>query len=102
MGWYFGTLAAKATLIAATGALYPNIFMANSVSELNEAISAARAGKFPMLLASIAATLLFCVIMAAFPAARYASRVSHTVAMSGQSVKDQTPQEKKSQKLQFS
>ena len=60
--------------------------MANSVSELNEAISAASTVKFPMLLASIAVTLLFA-LMAAFPAARYASRVSPTVAMSGQSVK---------------
>ena len=60
--------------------------MANSVSELNEAISVASTVKFPMLLASIAVTLLFA-LMAAFPAARYASRVSPTVAMSGQSVK---------------
>ena len=86
IGLVLGTLAAKATLIAATGALNPDIFMANSVSELNEAISAASTVKFPMLLASIAVTLLFA-LMAAFPAARYASRVSPTVAMSGQSVK---------------
>lgn len=86
IGLVLGTLAAKATLIAATGALNPDIFMANSVSELNEAISVASTVKFPMLLASIAVTLLFA-LMAAFPAARYASRVSPTVAMSGQSVK---------------
>ena len=86
IGLVLGTLAAKATLIAATGALNPDIFMANSVSELNEAISVASTVKFPMLLASIAVTLLFA-LMAAFPAARYASRVSPTVAMSGQTVK---------------
>lgn len=39
-----------------------------------------------MLLVSIAVTLLFA-LLAAFPAARYAARVSPTVAMSGQSVK---------------
>ena len=60
IGLVLGTLAAKATLIAATGALNPDIFMANSVSELNEAISAASTVKFPMLLASIAVTLFIC------------------------------------------
>ena len=99
IGLVLGTLAAKATLIAATGALNPDIFMANSVSELNEAISAASTVKFPMLLASIAVTLLFA-LMAAFPAARYASRVSPTVAMSGQSVKINAA-EKKSQIYNF-
>ena len=77
IGLVLGTLAAKATLIAATGALNPDIFMANSVSELNEAISVASTVKFPMLLASIAVTLLFA-LMAAFPAARYASCVAAT------------------------
>ena len=48
IGLVLGTLAAKATLIAATGALNPDIFMANSVSELNEAISAASTVKFPI------------------------------------------------------
>lgn len=42
--------------------------------------------KFPMLLISVAVTLLFA-LLASFPAARYASRVSPTVAMSGHSVK---------------
>ena len=86
IGLVLGTLAAKATLIAATGALNPDIFMAISVSEFIVAISVASTVKFPMFLASIAVTLLFA-LMAAFPAARYASRVSPTVAMSGQTVK---------------
>lgn len=42
--------------------------------------------KLPMLFASVAVTLIFAML-AAFPAARYASRVSPTVAMSGQTVK---------------
>ena len=60
--------------------------MANSVSELNSAINTASTVKLPMLFASIAVTLLFAML-AAFPAARYASHVSPTVAMSGQTVK---------------
>lgn len=86
VGLLIGTLSAKGALIAATGVLNPEIFMANSTSELNDAISAASSVKLPMLLASVAVTLIFA-ILAAFPAARYASRVSPTVAMSGQSVK---------------
>ena len=60
--------------------------MTNSVSELNSAINTASTVKLPMLFASIAVTLLFA-LLAAFPAARYASHVSPTVAMSGQAVK---------------
>ena len=86
VGLLIGTLSAKGALIAATGVLNPEIFMANSTSELNDAISAASSVKLPMLLASVAVTLIFA-ILAAFPAARYASRVSPTVAMSGQTVK---------------
>ena len=73
-------------LIAATGLLNPDLFMANSTSELNSAINTASTVKLPMLFASIAVILLFA-LLAAFPAARYASHVSPTVAMSGQTVK---------------
>lgn len=86
VGLLFGTLSAKGVLIAATGVLNPDLFMANSTSQLNSAINAASMVKLPILLASIAVTLLFA-LLAAFPAARYASHVSPTVAMSGQAVK---------------
>lgn len=76
----------KGVLIAATGLLNPDLFMANSTSELNSAINTASTVKLPMLFASIAVILLFA-LLAAFPAARYASHVSPTVAMSGQTVK---------------
>ncbi len=79
-------LSAKGVLIAATGLLNPDLFMANSTSELNSAINTASTVKLPMLFASIAVILLFA-LLAAFPAARYASHVSPTVAMSGQTVK---------------
>ena len=86
VGLLLGVLSAKGVLIAATGALNPDIFMANSAQELNSAISSAAEVKSVMLLASIAVTLAFAML-AAFPAARYAARVSPTVAMSGQAVK---------------
>lgn len=86
VGLLLGVLSAKGVLIAATGALNPDIFMANSAQELNSAISSAAEVKPVMLLASIAVTLTFAML-AAFPAARYAARVSPTVAMSGQTAK---------------
>lgn len=86
IGLLLGILSAKGVLIAATGLLNPDLFMANSISELNSAINTASTVKLPMLFASIAVILLFA-LLAAFPAARYASHVSPTVAMSGQTVK---------------
>ena len=86
IGLLFGTLSVKGVLIAATGILNPDLFMVNSVSELNTAISAAGTVKLPMLLASVAVTLLFA-LLAAFPAAWYASHLSPIAAMSGQAVK---------------
>ena len=86
VGLLLGVLSAKGVLIAATGALNPDIFMANSAQELNSAISGAAEVKPIMLLISVAVTLAFAML-AAFPAARYAARVSPTVAMSGQAVK---------------
>ena len=82
IGMVLGTLSAKGLLLAAADHLNPDIFLVNSASELTEAISAASSVKLPMLLAGGAVTLLFA-LLAAFPAARYASRVSPTVAMSG-------------------
>ena len=86
VGLLLGTLSAKSVLIAATGVLNPDLFLANSTSELNAAIDTASTVKPPMLFASIGITLLFA-LLAAFPAARYASHVSPTVAMSGPAVK---------------
>lgn len=86
IGLLLGTLSAKGVLIAAAGVLNPKLFMADSISELNSAISAAGTVKPPILLASAAVTLLFA-LLAAFPAAWYASHVSATLAMSGQTVK---------------
>ena len=57
-----------------------------SYTHLNSAINTASTVKLPMLFARIAVILLFA-LLAAFPAARYASHVSPTVAMSGQTVK---------------
>lgn len=86
VGLLLGVLSAKGVLIAATGALNPDIFMANSAQELNSAISGAAEVKPIMLLISVAVTLAFAML-AAFPAARYAARVSPTVAMSWQTAK---------------
>lgn len=86
IGLLFGTLSAKGALTAAAGLLNPDLFLAGSTSELNAAISAASTVKLPILFAGAVVTLLFAML-AAFPAARYASRVSPAVAMSGQAVK---------------
>lgn len=86
VGLLLGVFSAKAVLVAATGMLSPELFMADSTEELSAAIHSAHTGNIPFLLASIAVTLLFAML-AAFPAARYASRVSPTVAMSGTTVK---------------
>ena len=86
VGLLIGALSAKGILIAATGVLNPDLFMAGSAAELEAMIGAA--GSDPILVypVSILITLLFAML-AAFPAARYASRVSPTVAMSGQRVR---------------
>ena len=67
IGLLLGILSAKGVLIAATGLLNPDLFMANSTSELNSAINTASTVKLPMLFASIAVILLFA-LLAAFPA----------------------------------
>lgn len=85
IGLLLGALSAKSVLIAATGILSPDLFMVNSTEELNAAINSANTGSISFLLISVVITLIFAMI-AAFPAARYASRVSPTVAMSGQAV----------------
>ena len=86
VGLLLGVFSAKAVLVAATGMLSPELFMAGSTEELNAAIYSADTGNIPFLLASIGITLIFAML-AAFPAARYASHVSPTVAMSGTTVR---------------
>ena len=86
LGLLLGILSAKGVLIAATGILNPELFLVNSTDELNTAINSADTVNLPYLLISVAITLIFAMI-AAFPAARYASHVSPTVAMAGQTVK---------------
>lgn len=86
VGLLIGALSAKGILIAATGILNPDLFMAGSNAELNTMISSTNSNNAIIFLVSISITLLFAML-AAFPAARYASHVSPTVAMSGQTVK---------------
>ena len=86
MGLLIGRFSAKGILMAATGILNPNLFMAESIGELNQNIRAADGNHFLLYLMSIGVTLLFAML-AAFPAARYAASVSPTVAMSGENKK---------------
>ncbi len=86
VGLLSGVLSAKGVLTAATGILNPELFMADTTEELNTAIYSADTGNLPLLLVSIVITLSFAML-AAFPAARYASRVSPVTAMSGVTVK---------------
>lgn len=86
VGLLTGSLSAKGILIAATGILNPDLFMAGSNEELNQTIRAAGSHNLSLYFLSIAVTLIFAM-SAAFPAARYASHVSPTAAMSGQNVK---------------
>lgn len=86
IGLLIGALSAKGILIAATGILNPDLFMASSTTELNQTINTTSSNNFLLYFVSIAITLIFAML-AAFPAARYASHVSPTVAMSGQNIK---------------
>ena len=86
VGLLVGTLSAKGILMAAMGILNPDLFLADSIGELHAAIRATDSDHMIYYFVSIAVTLVFAML-AAFPAARYASRVSPTVAMSGQRIK---------------
>lgn len=86
VGLLLGALSAKGILISATSILNHDLFMASSTAELNSMIDGTSSHNALIYLASISITLLFAML-AAFPAARYASRVSPTVAMSGQQAK---------------
>ena len=85
-GVILGLVSSQGILTAAMGFLNPALFMANSTRELTAIINANSGSKALPLMASVVITLIFAGI-AAFPAARYASCVSPTVAMSGQPAK---------------
>lgn len=86
IGVLLGLVSAQGILTAAMGFLNPNLFMASSTQELTAAINQSSGSKALPLVASVVITLIFASV-AAFPAAHYASCVSPTVAMSGQSAK---------------
>ena len=86
VGVILGLLSAQGILTAAMSFLNPDLFMASTTQELTATIHANSGSKILPLVASVGVTLIFAGI-ASFPAARYASCVSPTVAMSGQSAK---------------
>ena len=86
MGVILGLLSAQGILTAAMSFLNPDLFMASTTQELTATIHANSGSKILPLVASVGITLIFAGI-ASFPAARYASCVSPTVAMSGQPAK---------------
>lgn len=85
-GMSLGALSAKGILTAATGLLSPELFMADTAQQLNDMIAKSGTGGILPLAVSAAVTVLFAVL-AAYPSAVYASRVSPTVAMNGQAAK---------------
>lgn len=85
IGVLLGRLSVQGILAAATSFFNPDIFMANSQNEVTAMIAANSGGKIVPLAISAGITLAFAFI-AAMPAARYASKVSPTVAMSGRMV----------------
>lgn len=86
VGAICGLLCASSITKAATGALSPGIFMTQSTEELTALISQNSTGKLLPLLISAAVTLLFAFV-AAMPVAKYAAKVSPTVAMNATTTK---------------
>lgn len=86
VGLLAGAFSAKGILIAATGILNPDLFMADSTAKLHSMIRGTSSDNKFLYLVSVSITLLFAML-AAFPAARYASRVSPAIAMSGPRIK---------------
>lgn len=83
IGALMGLLLSRGILTAAMGFLNPDLFLTSTTQELTATITANSGSKVLPLVASVMITLLFAGI-ATFPAARYASCVSPTVAMAGQ------------------
>lgn len=86
LGAVLGVLSASGITKAATSMFSPSIFMAQNTEELATLIAQNSTGKIIPLIISVAITLIFAFV-AAMPAARYAAKVSPTVAMSGKTVK---------------
>lgn len=82
IGAVLGVLSAGGITKAATSLFSPEIFMVQNTEELATLIAQNSTGKLLPLLISAAITLAFAFI-AALPAARYAAKVSPTVAMKG-------------------
>lgn len=82
IGAVLGVISASGITKAATSAFSPEIFMVQDTEELGILIARNSTGKLLPLLISATITLVFAFI-AAMPAARYAARVSPTVAMHG-------------------
>ncbi|MEC0170022.1 ABC transporter permease [Paenibacillus graminis] len=85
-GIILGILFAKGITISATSLLSPDLFLTSSSEELAVLIAKNSSGKVLPLIISTVITLLFAYL-AAFPAARYAAKVSPTLAMSGPSIR---------------
>ena len=85
LGAIAGVFLSEGITKAATSSLSPSIFMVNSSEELSSLIAQNSSGKWLPLIVSALITLSFACI-AAMPAARYASKVSPTVAMAGTAV----------------
>lgn len=83
LGAILGILSAKGITTAATGLFSPEIFMAGSQNEVTALIAENAGGKILPLIISAVISLFFA-LAAAMPAARYAAKVSPTIAMSGQ------------------
>lgn len=82
VGMLVGTLSTRGMMVMAASALSPETFLVQSGEELEQLITANSGADVWMLLLSGAVTLLFA-FLAAMPAARYAAKVSPTIAMSG-------------------
>lgn len=86
IGGVFGVLSAKGITTAATSFFSPEIFMASSQSEVAVMIANSSGNKLLPFVVSTAITLAFS-FLAVMPAARYAAKVSPTLAISGQMTK---------------
>lgn len=83
IGVLLGLISAQSVTIAASGFFNPDIFLASSEAELAAVITQNAGSKLLPLLVSAGVTIVFA-LASAMPAARYASKVSPTLAMLGQ------------------
>lgn len=83
IGILLGLLSAQGVTTAASGFFNPAIFLASSEAELAAMIAQNAGSKIVPLLVSTGITIVFSLV-SAMPAARYAAKVSPTIAMLGQ------------------